>query len=442
MIRIKRITALALAILAFFIFVGSPFGQSAKAVVGVDDAIIAIIIAGLAAVGITFFTTGGYSTLEEYVSSLLSEYAASRNVSVDSLLSGCQAGSNKYGKIVINNRFVVLISAFAAFLQAKFGLQNNEYYNVVQVGYTFGNVVVYHSPFDSYGYNGYHTVFTNSVEAYYVVVDDGRSGHTGNYGIYVVSEVQTIPYNNVYMSPQNAVLNTYTGNYTGGRTGTINGLSYDTSYYVTLISTQGVEYLNRYMPEVVVVYYQDFIAMLNENRDIDYNNVGIDIVTDGIVLPLDDSNYEEGDGAIIDVGADWGTTIGDITDETIPDAFSDGKEGEATITYESEDAVEDQVENTLQQEISQDVSDYQSPGLQDVFPFCIPFDIYAFFECLAADPVAPSFTWRFYVPRICDEEFTVDLAPFNTVAQIVRTMELLAFIVGLALVTRDKFLRG
>jgi hypothetical protein len=82
------------------------------------------------------------------------------------------------------------------------------------------------------------------------------------------------------------------------------------------------------------------------------------------------------------------------------------------------------------------------PGLSEVFPFCIPFDIYKFLSALAADPVAPHFEWRFYVPGICDETIVIDLAEFNTIAQILRTMELLAFIVGLAFVTRSKMIRS
>ena len=74
----------------------------------------------------------------------------------------------------------------------------------------------------------------------------------------------------------------------------------------------------------------------------------------------------------------------------------------------------------------------------DIFPFCIPFDIYRFFSCLAADPVAPKFT----IPVITENSFgipeysiEIDFAMFDTVAAILRKMELLGFCVGLAFVT-------
>lgn len=87
-------------------------------------------------------------------------------------------------------------------------------------------------------------------------------------------------------------------------------------------------------------------------------------------------------------------------------------------------------------------SDY-SMDLTAFFPFCLPFDIYEFFSLLAADPVAPVFEWVIPVPQ-ADAQFPIriDLSAWDTVAALFRTFELLAFIVGLAIMTRDKFLRG
>lgn len=81
-------------------------------------------------------------------------------------------------------------------------------------------------------------------------------------------------------------------------------------------------------------------------------------------------------------------------------------------------------------------------GLDEIFPFCIPFDIYHFFEALAADPVAPSFEIPFVIEGVVDYTFEIDLEPFDQVAQILRLVELLAFCVGLAFVTRSMFIRG
>lgn len=84
-------------------------------------------------------------------------------------------------------------------------------------------------------------------------------------------------------------------------------------------------------------------------------------------------------------------------------------------------------------------SDYTF-DLHDFFPFCIPFDIYDMLSVLAADPVAPSFDYSFPVLGVT-HTVRVDLSSFDTVAQILRTAEALAFAIGLAFVTK-KLIQG
>ena len=84
----------------------------------------------------------------------------------------------------------------------------------------------------------------------------------------------------------------------------------------------------------------------------------------------------------------------------------------------------------------------QDPGmftldLQEIFPFCIPFDLYAFLSCLNAAPVAPVISWELASPGGRSYPIEIDLSPFNSVAQLLRRLQLLLFIVGLAIKTRD-----
>lgn len=92
------------------------------------------------------------------------------------------------------------------------------------------------------------------------------------------------------------------------------------------------------------------------------------------------------------------------------------------------------------------VGEYVTPGLAEVFPFCIPFDIYRFFTLLVAEPLAPSWTAQLAFPDALGgtQSVTIDLNSdtWNNLAAIVRTMELLVFIIGLAYVTRSMFIRG
>lgn len=86
-------------------------------------------------------------------------------------------------------------------------------------------------------------------------------------------------------------------------------------------------------------------------------------------------------------------------------------------------------------------SAYAVTGLQDVFPFCIPFDIYYLISGLNASPVTPGGDFNIYVPGVVDYKSHLDLSAFNGVAETFRGAELVAFILGLLFATR-KLIRG
>ena len=85
---------------------------------------------------------------------------------------------------------------------------------------------------------------------------------------------------------------------------------------------------------------------------------------------------------------------------------------------------------------SSDIGDYQI-DLKKFFPFCIPFDLYDFFTCLNADPVAPVIEWVIPLPGGGTYPLEIDLSAFDDVAQLLRRLQLLLFCVGLAFKTRD-----
>lgn len=87
-------------------------------------------------------------------------------------------------------------------------------------------------------------------------------------------------------------------------------------------------------------------------------------------------------------------------------------------------------------EVSLGLSDL-TLDLSDYFPFCIPFDLYDFFACLNADPVAPVIAWQIPVPGGEPYPLELDLSVFDEVAQLLRRLQLLLFCVGLAFKTRD-----
>lgn len=88
-----------------------------------------------------------------------------------------------------------------------------------------------------------------------------------------------------------------------------------------------------------------------------------------------------------------------------------------------------------------ELEDMKAIGLENLFPFCIPFDMYHLITLLSADPVAPSYNWHFDFGILGEYDFLIDLSVFNSVALIVRKMELLCFVLGLILLTRN-IIRG
>ena len=93
---------------------------------------------------------------------------------------------------------------------------------------------------------------------------------------------------------------------------------------------------------------------------------------------------------------------------------------------------------------SSDRDKYTLSGLTELFPFCIPFDLVMLFQTLKAEAVAPCFTYKFvyYIDgKKKTEDIVLDLSKFNTVAEVLRMMELLAFMIALTIKTRD-LIRG
>lgn len=187
---------------------------------------------------------------------------------------------------------------------------------------------------------------------------------------------------------------------------------------------------------------------------VDMSVIGLpDVVIPGPdVFPVDPSEYEDEAAAVTDyitaglisgeltweeywklIGV-YGPTTGTAS-PTVTLENTDA--GTVTGTYELTDT------GVAEIPVAIPVAGDYTIDLTEFFPFCLPFDIYAFFELLAAEPEAPRFEWEIQLP-VMDEPylFVVDLSPWNDIAQLLRNLELIAFIIGLCVVTREKFLRS
>lgn len=124
---------------------------------------------------------------------------------------------------------------------------------------------------------------------------------------------------------------------------------------------------------------------------------------------------------------------GELTPQEALNQMSGESTGTGTDPSEPSEPTETPEEDP---EVSLGLSDL-TLDLSDYFPFCIPFDLYDFFACLNADPVAPVIAWQIPVPGGEPYPLELDLSVFDEVAQLLRRLQLLLFCVGLAFKTRD-----
>lgn len=99
----------------------------------------------------------------------------------------------------------------------------------------------------------------------------------------------------------------------------------------------------------------------------------------------------------------------------------------------------DKPDETLQDKVNENTSNdgFVLSGLEKVFPFCIPFDLYAFITLLEASPVAPVIEYPIYNPvSKSNEIITIDFSTWESVVVLFRYIFDFLFIIGLLLIAR------
>lgn len=97
-------------------------------------------------------------------------------------------------------------------------------------------------------------------------------------------------------------------------------------------------------------------------------------------------------------------------------------------------------DETIQDKINENINNngFVLSGLENFFPFCIPFDIYAFITILVAEPVAPVIHWEIYNPVTKENnEIVLDFAMWDSIVILMRYIFDFLFIIGLALLARS-----
>lgn len=308
---------LTLAVL--LVFVCAPW-SCAHAIVGVDDAVIVILIAALAGCGITFASTGAFNTLEEYVGHLFQEYASDNNTTVFALTNGLQSNSNKLGQLLLNNRWVVLINGFVSWLKIKLSLANNETKVLVPNETTIDGLTSYQLPLRFDGNDGWdaeYLVVLASAAVYGLLYRINEGSLRKYIGIEFWAEeaatVQIVSYR-----PNGDVNATFSVTLTQDNT---SGLYVGESTNITL-HTDNVDFTG------YQIYSRSTVieAVTGSNPETVVGSEEISVKTGSITAPNEMPTYNSGDGAVVDVGADWTTPYPNVIDgipQTWPDVVAD-----------------------------------------------------------------------------------------------------------------------
>lgn len=92
----------------------------------------------------------------------------------------------------------------------------------------------------------------------------------------------------------------------------------------------------------------------------------------------------------------------------------------------------------IPQETDDIINSLGTPGLETIFPFCLPFDLDYLFRKFQAEPKAPYFVLPLKSELFgIDEEVIVDLSMFDDIASLLRTLICIGYIVFLIFNTRS-----
>lgn len=81
-------------------------------------------------------------------------------------------------------------------------------------------------------------------------------------------------------------------------------------------------------------------------------------------------------------------------------------------------------------------------NLQEIFPFCIPFDLIKAVKILTSEPVPPKYTFKIQVKQLkIDYDIVIDFEKYEDLAKIIRVLMTFAFVIMLILLTRN-IIRG
>lgn len=133
-----------------------------------------------------------------------------------------------------------------------------------------------------------------------------------------------------------------------------------------------------------------------------------------------------------------GTKVGAKTDAG---TFVLDNAGATDVPYEK-DATDAPPAADTDTALNDSLADYKTDGLTSLFPFCIPFDLINCIKLMSATGEAPCWEFPFQVPVLgLEDTIKIDLAKWDSVAAVCRSLETLLFI-GLLISKTRTLIRG
>ena len=430
---LKRVASGLMAAIFAVCLVGTP---RVKAVAVVDDVAVGAMSAEafLASIGLPLTATGGSSAVTAGVTAAAGEYAAATGAAASGtafLSSIAPYVAVAAGGFVIGYGGYTLLNNFAEWLR-----QDKE------LSTTVGEPQMLYSDSSTYLIADDGTKFNvgylsgggeiNSVEVRRGSAVNGT--YTFNNGSISIS-VSTVPSTE---NPFNPYITTVS--YTCG------GKDYTYSHYTDSVFFSK---LGNYLTGLVYVFsyklgnetyisYQSLNGLELNSKNSEKEDKELSVTELPTYVPVEIGETEQ---LKIDVGAASGTTLADLA-QTVPDAIANGQFAPTYVIQVAPSVdpgpvpvLPPEVDPTPEVDAPEDIAPY-TVGLGEVFPFCIPFDIYHMVTMFAAEPEAPAATWEFTLPWSGQEcEVSWSLEEWDEVAKLCRSLELVLFCVGLAAAT-------
>jgi len=438
-IIVKRIACFILIILIIF---SSSYYKKVEAVFVIDD--VALLYLG-GAIITTMAAAGIISASQTITTADINSLKSSLSDASDDVISGI----NSLGNSIKNGADYAVTKALAsgasvyAVLQAMQSVlfpSISEAYN--GDGYIYG---IHDGKFLSMNYSD---SYVSSVPAYFTVMDSPNTG-------YILIDTIAHQTNTLYESAVLGIL--YFDLYdvsTGNKIDNAQNWCYPYSIYIV----GSVKHIQWQLPENYINYFTNYgTDVYNETASSlsDLPSISIPAsVPDVIGSSIDAYQNGETEDLIITLPTDYVLPSDLIIVE--PDTVAETGEGTDTvedgtiidtITTSIADLINSitdgitNITDTITGDVTEEINTEKLEGLNalifDKFPFCIPFDVYHFFQLLDADPVAPAFTFPFSLPGGYDMDLKIEFSAYEAVGAFIRNINYILFVVFLMYSTKN-----